>query len=104
MSRGLEIPGQARLPYIHHQHDVAGALSTTVNTPEGPEIHTAGGYTRLEAAAIEIAKAAAPAAADFKDEVNPTELGKWAAQAAFATLQECARLSQSSDLRSALEE
>lgn len=103
MSRGLEIPGQTKLPYVHHKHDVAGAVSTTVNTPAGPEIHTAGGYTRLEHAALEIAKQAAHGAAAVSSETKPEDLGVWAARAAFAMLAECETLEASAELRSAIE-
>ena len=104
MNRSLQIPGQTAIAYVHHDHDIAGNVTTQINTPNGPEVHTAGGYSRLEAAALEIAKEAGRGAAGMDSEVSADELGKWAAQAAFSLLAECERLSTPlSAVRSALE-
>lgn len=89
----LEIPGRTKLPVIHHTHDRAGQIHATLNTPNGVEIHTIGGYSRLESAAIELAKeaargCAAPIQGNDK-EVDPGDLGRWAARAASALLEEC---------------
>jgi hypothetical protein len=104
MPPGLEIPGQTRIGYFHHrEHDIAGNITTQLNTPNGPEVHTAGGYTRLEAAALEIAKAAAEGAADSEQVVDAAEVGRWAARAAAAMLAECEVIQSPSAVRSALE-
>lgn len=104
MSAGLEIPGQITVRYITHPLNTAAMLNMTIpNGPKGPELHIAGGYTRLENAALEIAKAAAQGAAVESDDVDPQDLGRWAARAASALLAECEVLAASAELRSVIQ-
>lgn len=100
----LELPGRTRLPYFHEDNGRAATHTQTLNTPNGPEIHTSGGYSKLEYLAMELAKSAASgcAAPIQGSEIDPGDLGRWAARAASALLEECEAI-QASGGRMAIE-
>lgn len=89
--------GQSPIDYVHHDDcERATALQTQARTADGRvQIHTAGGFSRLEHAAIEIAKAAAKGATCSPTDIESQELGRWASQVASTILTECERLERS---------
>lgn len=89
----VRIPGQAPIDYIPRDFDSAQQLVTQAQVKDGMQIHVAGGYSRLEFAALQVLQAYL-GGAQFDRERLPeaVKLGEWSVAVAETVLLKCAEL------------